>query len=84
MALRCVARRMAESWVKIWGYEPGFLAGTPMSVRIAETLPSTVLHRIPGGYDIDPNDLADRIVGDLIVASRSLNGCMMRIDGGEQ
>ena len=85
MALRCVARRVAMNpQLCIWGYEPGFLVGTPMSERTAEAFPTAPLHRIPGGYGLDPHDLADRIVGDLIVASRSLNGCMMRIDGGEQ
>jgi NAD(P)-dependent dehydrogenase (short-subunit alcohol dehydrogenase family) len=84
MALRCVARREASSGVKIWGYEPGFLSGTPMSLETMETFGEDNLHRIPGGMAIDPDDIADRIVGDLIVASRTLNGCMIRLDGGEQ
>lgn len=84
MGLRCIARRVAGSGVKIWGYEPGFIDGTPMSEATALAFPDTKLHRIPGGEGLNMNDLADRIVADLIVASHSLNGVMFRIDGGEQ
>ena len=83
MAIRCVARRVADSPIKVWGYEPGFLAGTPMSDHTIEQFDGP-LHRIPGGFDIHPGDVAERIVSDLIVASRMYNGTMARLDGGEQ
>lgn len=85
MALRCVARRVAGDMdTKIWGYEPGFLSDTPMSKRTAEQFPEVPLHRIPSGEGIPAGELADRIVADVINAQLSMNGCMFRIDGGEQ
>lgn len=84
MALRCVARREAGYGIKIWGYEPGFLNDTPMSNATAEQFPDQPLHRIPGGFGIDTDDLADRIVSDMIVSPTGINGCMIRFDGGEQ
>lgn len=84
MALRCVARREAEDPITIWGYEPGFIVGTPMSQKTMDDFPDVPLHRIPGDRTIDADDLAEQIVADLINAHDHMNGCMYRIDGGEQ
>jgi NAD(P)-dependent dehydrogenase (short-subunit alcohol dehydrogenase family) len=86
MALRCVARRVAPAGVvRVWGYEPGWINDTPMSDAVHERLPANVRpHRIPGGRGLSKGALAGKIVGDLYVADRMLNGCMFRLDGGEQ
>lgn len=84
MAIRCVARREAETNVSIWGYEPGFIVGTPMSQKTQDQFPDMPLHRIPGERTVDADDLAMQIVSDTINAHRHFNGCMFRLDGGEQ
>lgn len=86
MALRCVARRVAPTnFVKVWGYEPGWINDTPMSDTVLERLPSNVqAHRIPGGKGLSKGLLANRIVNDMYVADPAINGVMFRIDGGEQ
>jgi NAD(P)-dependent dehydrogenase (short-subunit alcohol dehydrogenase family) len=85
MGLRCAARELAGTWLNVWGVEPGWLSGTPMSkevnARIGYGLPR---HRIPGDRTVDPAALAHFIVGGLRNPYSSLNGCMIRMDGGEQ
>lgn len=85
MGLRCVAREMAGGPFSIYGYEPGWLDGTPMSEeKLTELVPKSIPpHRIPGGNSVDTWDLAGMIVANLS-ADRHLNGCMLRVDGGEQ
>lgn len=94
MGLRVKGREIARSWkhMSVYGYEPGLLAGTPMTRDTAARLSSMgyelgdqYLHRMPGiGPDgLDRYDLASMIVANLGNA-RSLNGCMLRVDAGEQ
>lgn len=91
MGLRCAAREMADKGpYAIYGYEPGWIDDTPMSAEVAERLKKVgwrtdnlPLHRIPGGNTMHRAVLADIIVGNL-TKGRALNGCMIRLDGGEQ
>jgi NAD(P)-dependent dehydrogenase (short-subunit alcohol dehydrogenase family) len=86
MALRCIARNHGgRDGYCIWGYEPGWINGTPMSDDVMDRLGEYGrTHRIPGGDGLDKWVLADKIAHDLIYAQHGFNGCMFRIDGGEQ
>ena len=88
MAIRCAARYAAEQkfgeMFNIYGYEPGWINGTPMSLSVLERLRNGEPHRIPGERDIEPEFFSERIVSDLCFGPHYLNGCMMRLDGGEQ
>lgn len=88
MGIRCAAREQAKWPFSIYGYEPGWLDGTPMSemvrTRLQQSDQRAAMHRIPGGRGINPDYLADLIVGNLLTSSKSLNGCLLRVDGGEQ
>lgn len=85
MAVRSIARRLGDSNVNAWVYEPGWLDGTPMSEEVRRRLkPGTELHRIPGGRGVDVVALAQRIVADMLASEPYLNGTCIRVDGGEQ
>lgn len=92
MALRCLARENAgrnDGRLVIYGYEPGWLDNTPMSNDIRDGLNISAIdeapHRIPGNYyGINPAQLAELIANELAHGGRMLNGCMLRVDGGEQ
>jgi NAD(P)-dependent dehydrogenase (short-subunit alcohol dehydrogenase family) len=85
MGIRCAARELADTWLNVWGVEPGWLSGTPMSKEVNARFEYGVpRHRIPGDRTVDPAALAHFIVGGLRNPYSSLNGCMIRMDGGEQ
>lgn len=93
MALRVAARELAtEGRVMVWGYEPGLLAGTPMTQETVRQfgqpagLAAGVLHRMPGvpSEGLPPEDLARRIVQDLATFSYGNNGLLIPFDAGEQ
>lgn len=85
MGIRCAARELAGTWLNVWGVEPGWLSGTPMSKEVNNRFEYGVpRHRIPGDRTVDPAALAHFIVGGLRNPYSSLNGCMIRLDGGEQ
>lgn len=97
MALRVAAREMASGhWdeaVQIWGYEPGLLAGTPMTRATEAAFSGQVgpdpgqfrMHRMKGvEYDgIPVGDLASKIVTDLANYSPAMNGLMIPFDADE-
>lgn len=88
MAMRCAARELAKNSGRghpsVYTYSPGWLNGTPMSQEVFGRLPMDVpLHRIPGDASVNPGALAQLIVRNLIHGDQSLNGCDLRIDGGE-
>lgn len=90
MALRCAGRDMAGSPFSIYGYEPGWIDGTPMSEAKEEELAEdstspgdTKLHRIPGDRTVSTDDMSAIIINNLDL-DRSLNGTLLRVDGGEQ
>lgn len=87
MALRCAAREMAGSPVQVWGYEPGLLAGTPMTQQTEAHFGSAgPLHRMigvdPGGLSV--SGLAQRVVNDIADYSQAYNGTIFPFDAGEQ
>lgn len=87
MGIRCLGRYVAShpAGFNIFGYEPGWIEDTPMSDavlhRLADDEPE---HRIPGGRSLQPEVLAVTIVSSLATGPSPLNGCMIRLDGGEQ
>jgi 2,3-dihydro-2,3-dihydroxybenzoate dehydrogenase len=87
MALRVAARELAGGGVAVWGYEPGLLAGTPMTKQTAVDFPNAggLLHRMkgvhPGGIPV--TDLAHRILQDVATFSVAQNGLIIPFDGGE-
>lgn len=89
MALRVAARDVAHGEATpcplIWGYEPGLLAGTPMT-KETETAFSGQLHRMRGvpGSGLPVEQLANRIIMDLTYSGPGLHGCLFPYDAGEQ
>jgi NAD(P)-dependent dehydrogenase (short-subunit alcohol dehydrogenase family) len=84
MGIRCAARDLGNTWLNVYGYEPGWLSGTPMSKAVEARLGDKPTNRIPGNRTVDPAALAHMIVRNLNNPFSSLNGCMLRLDGGEQ
>jgi NAD(P)-dependent dehydrogenase (short-subunit alcohol dehydrogenase family) len=85
MALRVAARELANR-VAVWGYEPGLLAGTPMSEQTRRDFGTDEpLHRMPGvgPEGIPVADLAQQIVQDISTFSVAHNGLMIPFDAGE-
>lgn len=88
MALRVAGREQARAatGVRVYGYEPGLLAGTPMTRATREMLgpiaPMTRMPGLPVGMPVKP--LAKLIVDNLTTDGLMLNGCMLRLDAGEQ
>ena len=86
MAIQVAAREFAELapiQTSIYGYEFGYIDGTPMS----QEMPSDgrAPHRIPGSRSLAVYDAADIIISGLqdTALSYYANGNMIRIDGGE-
>jgi NAD(P)-dependent dehydrogenase (short-subunit alcohol dehydrogenase family) len=85
MALRCAARELAGEGMLVYGYEPGLLAGTPMTSQSADAFPGA-LHRM---YGVKPEglsvmDFANTVVANLTHPNLALHGTMLRLDAGEQ
>lgn len=85
MALRCAARELAGEGYLVYGYEPGLLAGTPMTAASADAFPGA-LHRMPGvkPEGLSTRDFAATIVANLTAPNQALHGAMIRLDAGEQ
>lgn len=94
MALRVAARELAthEDAPYVWGYEPGLLAGTPMTEATLqhfgnpnENVGVPPLHRMKGvgPLGLSVQDLAHRVVHDLAYGGPGLNGCLFPFDAGE-
>lgn len=84
MALRCKAREMKGQPFVVYGYEPGLLAGTPMTDEVNARLGTKAASRIPGHPEGLPTpNLAAMVVRNLN-SSYELNGCLLRVDGGDQ
>lgn len=88
MAVRCVGREMASWNLSVYGYEPGWVSGTPMSKEVDRRIQSgQPRHRIPGSRELSARELARIVVDNMMAMDRGagfLNGCMIRLDGGEQ
>lgn len=88
MALRVQARQATggNGGFIVYGYEPGLLSGTPMTVKTEEQFPHEVLHRMRGQYaedGIPPRDMAQLIVSNLMQPGAALNGSLVQYDVGE-
>lgn len=94
MALRVAARELADdpSAPLVWGYEPGLLAGTPMTEATLthfgnpnEHMSVPPLHRMKGvdATGLPVAALAQQIVSDLVSGHQGLHGCLVPFDSGE-
>lgn len=85
MGIRCAARETADDGLLVYGYEPGLLAGTPMTAQAAQDFPGP-LHRMPGvgQLGLSTRDFAATIATNLAHPSQALHGAMLRLDAGEQ
>lgn len=85
MSLRVAARDLAGTTMLVYGYEFGLLADTPMTTEVRGRLGGQPAHRMPGvGAGIDPSVAALAVVNGLAHGGRELNGCLLRLDAGEQ
>jgi len=95
MAIRCKAREIGRKGLSViaYGYEPGLLAGTPMTRDVEDRADKEwapkerlALHRMPGidQEGISPDTLAGLIAYNIANGGRELNSTMHRIDSGEQ
>jgi hypothetical protein len=86
MALRVAARELAGK-VQVWGYEPGLLAGTPMTQASAQAFGpgDALLHRMKGVHPqgLPVHDLARRVVADVADFSVAQNGLLVPFDADE-
>lgn len=88
-ALRVKAREASggDHGYIVYGYEPGWLEGTPMSNNIQHRFAGLPMHRMRGevlAQGVPPQVLAGQIVAGLLVPGAGLNGATIRYDGGEQ
>jgi NAD(P)-dependent dehydrogenase (short-subunit alcohol dehydrogenase family) len=86
MGIRCTARENACRDGLVYAWEFGLLEGTPMTEAVAARLPrGTVLTRMPGHPNGQSVTGAARLVVDTLrVGTTALNGCTLRVDGGDQ
>jgi NAD(P)-dependent dehydrogenase (short-subunit alcohol dehydrogenase family) len=92
-ALRVKAREASggDNGFIVYGYEPGWLANTPMSNNIEKRFEGRGtsirnMHRMRGealAAGVYVNALAAQIVAGLLVPGAALNGATIRYDGGE-
>lgn len=93
MAVECEARYIAGhrrhfGSTYLYGYEPCWIEGTPMSQSIQNQLERekgnpAQLHRVPGGVALEKRDLASLIVSNL-PHGKILHGRNLRVDLGDQ
>lgn len=92
MALRVAARELGPAGqTMVWGYEPGLLAGTPMTREteaqfgVGSAPGQFRMHRMKGvaPEGIPVTDLAARIVYDAATFTPAMNGLMVPFDAGE-
>lgn len=86
MGIRVSARENAARDALIYAWEFGLLEGTPMTEQVARRLGrSTGLTRMPGHPRGQSVAGAARLVVDAYIgADTALNGCTLRLDGGDQ
>lgn len=88
MAIRCAARDFtrARKPISVWGYEPGALTDTPMTVdvqkRLARGVTMSRMLTDPAGMPVGA--VARIVARDLLDSPLVLHGCMVRLDNGEQ
>lgn len=86
IGIRSVAREIARDprWKGgIYGYEPCWIDGTPMSDEVRSWLDAgQAPHRIPGGHGLDRDTFAQFIMLNLLLpdSGKVLHGSMLRVD----
>lgn len=90
MSLRVAARNLSTDpgqQTVCYGYEPGLLAGTPMTTEVAARFSkATPLTRMRGAmveHGLSVYGLAGHIVRNIAFGGPELNGVMLRLDAGE-
>lgn len=87
MALRVRARDCAGAnlSVSVYGYEPGLLAGTPMTAEAAERFngPLTRMKGAAVEHGLSVYGVAGHIVRNIAFGGPELNGVLLRLDAGE-
>lgn len=87
MALRVRARDCAghKLPVSVYGYEPGLLAGTPMTAEVAQRFnaPLTRMKGIGLEEGLSVHGLASHIIRNIGFGGPELNGVLLRLDAGE-
>lgn len=88
MALSVEARNASggDLGYLVYGYEPGLLAGTPMTKGTAAQFAGMPLHRMRGRANADgvsAGELARLLVHNLGSPGAALNGCLIPFDAGE-
>ena len=87
MGLRCAARDLTRAGkpLRVWGYEPGALLGTPMTREVTRGLgkdvPMSRMLTNPAGLPVAA--VARIVARDLLDSPEVLHGCMVRLDNGE-
>jgi len=87
MGLRCAARDATRAGkpLSIWGYEPGALAGTPMTNmvrgRLDKAVPMSRMLTAPEG--LATGQVARMVARDLLDAGAVLHGTVVRLDNGD-
>lgn len=86
MAVRVCARERAEVDNRIiWALEPGWIRDSEMSTRVLARLEDKAApHRIPGGRSMTCDEVAEFLMEQVTRGRYWLNGCTVRLDGGEQ
>ena len=94
MMVRCVGREIADTASTIWAIEPGWVEGTKMAMKVETRVRkqsglhnhgvALPLHRIPGNRTLTPADVAHTVLVNICRQNLHLNGCTIRLDGGEQ
>lgn len=84
MASRSLGRYFAQDGISIWAVEPGWIDDTPMSKEVEQRLsPRVAAHRIPSKLGVPRKEIASFIY-HTAMNNPSANGCVFRLDGGEQ
>lgn len=84
MALRVKARENRGERCIIYGYEPGLVAGTPMTDAVASRFAGPLTRMRPEvlAHGMPPDALAKMVVASLRLGAE-LNGCLFRLDADE-
>jgi NAD(P)-dependent dehydrogenase (short-subunit alcohol dehydrogenase family) len=83
MGIRVAARELGGQPL-VWGYEFGLLKGTPMT-KATEVIFGPAQTRMIGAESgLETPKAARQVVGDVCGMWHGLNGCLLRLDAGEQ
>lgn len=84
MAVRCVARELGGDPCLVYGYEPGLLTGTPMTMQVQERFGDSPTRMVGAPEGVHVPYAADVIARTLRTGGVALNGVLIPLDAGEQ